>query len=167
MLATWRSTGFSMIELIVVMIITGILAVVLLPRLADQPVTLSAQAEQIASDIRYVQTLGMTQGDNAQRQRIVISAGSYSLADNSGTAIVHPATGNTSAIQLSGITVTTTPALPASPNNFIAFDGKGRPYNFSGILAADQLITLTATGGTASGRVNVSFETGRVTVSVP
>lgn len=49
-------------ELIVVLVIVGIISAVALPRTINDPVMLSTQASQLAGDIRYVQTLAMTQG---------------------------------------------------------------------------------------------------------
>ncbi|MGH8751420.1 MAG: pilus assembly FimT family protein [Burkholderiales bacterium] len=158
-------SGYTRIELVVVLIILAILAASIVPRLANQPLTLAASAEQFAGDIRYVQSLAMTQG---QRYRIIVNAGSYSFADNTGAAVANPTTGTTAAIPLAGITITSAPALPASPNNFIAFDDKGIPYDSTATaLAADEVFTLTATGGVVTGRVTISRQTGRVTVSVP
>ena len=83
-----RQSGFTLVELMAVLIITAILAAFLIPRFSDQPINLAAQAEQLASDIRYVQSLSMTQG---QRYRINLVAGStYSMADAIPVLVPHP-----------------------------------------------------------------------------
>jgi len=57
-----RGRGFTLRELIIVMVIVGIISAIALPRTINDPVMLSTQASQLAGDIRYVQTLAMTQG---------------------------------------------------------------------------------------------------------
>ena len=57
-----RGRGFTLRELMIVMVIVGIISAIALPRTINDPVMLSTQASQLAGDIRYVQTLAMTQG---------------------------------------------------------------------------------------------------------
>src|SRR5687768_7643595 len=52
--------GFSLTELIIVLVVMGILATVAIPRLAPTDINLPAQAGQLAGDIRYVQSLAMS-----------------------------------------------------------------------------------------------------------
>ncbi len=63
-----RSAGFTLTELIVMMLVIAIISAIALPRMGNAPILLSTQAEQLAGDIRYVQTLAMTQG-----QRYIIN----------------------------------------------------------------------------------------------
>ena len=57
-----RTVGFSLIELTVVIVVLSILAAVFVPRTNTGAIVLSTQIEQFAADIRYVQSLAMTQG---------------------------------------------------------------------------------------------------------
>src|SRR5205814_6797883 len=69
--------GFTLIELVLTMVLLGVLAVSFWPRApTQQSMTLAARANQLASDIRYVQTLSMTRG---VRFCIVMTASTYSL----------------------------------------------------------------------------------------
>ena len=53
--------GFTVIEMIIVMLIVGILAVVVAPRIAAlYPIKLSGAAEKLASDLKYAQNLAMS-----------------------------------------------------------------------------------------------------------
>ena len=53
--------GFTVIEMIIVMLIVGILAVVIAPRIAAlYPIKLSGAAEKLASDLKYAQNLAMS-----------------------------------------------------------------------------------------------------------
>jgi MSHA pilin protein MshC len=156
-----KHSGFSMIELIVVLLVVGILAAALLPRGTDRALSIGAQADQLAGDIRYVQSLAMTQG---QRYRINFTATTYAFFAVSGSvAVPHPVTGSTTAIPLAtGVTLTIHPTN--LPNDLVAFDGRGIPYTDSAattLLAANAVITLTGTGG--SNTLTISPQTGAVT----
>src|SRR6267378_8504505 len=99
-----RARGFTLRELIIVLVIVGIISAIALSRTSNDPVMLTTQVDQLAGDIRYVQTLAMTQG-----QRYIVSfptATSYQFLDSGGTPVVHPANGSSAAITLaSGTTL--------------------------------------------------------------
>src|SRR5258706_2012544 len=143
--------GFTLVELVVVLVLAGILAVGMLARFSQGVVEVSSQAEQVAADVRYAQTLSMTHG---QRYCISFTGTGYQFrTTNCTVAVNHPATGSTAAIVLSGTTVGTN-NLNASA---IEFDTKGRPQSFTAPLS-NATITLTSSGQIRS--VIVSPETG-------
>ena len=156
-----RSTtenGFTVAELVVILVLVAILAFAVIPRYQDKgAINVSALAEQLASDIRYTQSLAMTSG---QRNRINLAAASYQITTSSGGPVVHPATGSTAVISLSNVSLT----LSGLSNSYIAFDGKGIPYtDVAGtVLSANATITLNSSGSTR--QVVVSPQTGRVIV---
>jgi MSHA pilin protein MshC len=153
-----RHGGFTLMELVAILVLVGILAFSVVPRFLDKgSVDVSAMAEQLAGDIRYTQSLAMTSG---QRNRINLAAASYQITTSAGAPVAHPATGSTAAISLGDVSL----ALSGLPSGYVAFDGKGIPYtNVSGtVLGATATITLTAAG--SSRQIAVSPQTGRVIV---
>jgi prepilin-type N-terminal cleavage/methylation domain-containing protein len=156
-----KYSGFTVLELIVVLLVVGVLAAALMPRSTDRAVSVGAQADQLANDIRYVQSMAMTQG---QRYRINLTATTYAIFAVSGSvAQPHPATGSTTPVDLAaGVTITIPPTN--LPNSLIAFDGRGIPYTDSAattLLAANGVITFIGTGG--SNTLTISPQTGTVT----
>jgi prepilin-type N-terminal cleavage/methylation domain-containing protein len=160
--------GFTLIELVVVIMLLGILAFIAVPRLSQNTIELSGQAEQVASDTRYAQTLSMTRGaalGSQGRYCIFFTATGYQFRHNGNsyatpctTAVIHPATGSSAAIVLSGGTALSTANLTG---NYAEFDTKGQPTSFIA-PASDATITLTATGGPRT--VVISPVTGKVRV---
>ncbi len=144
-----------------VMIVMAILAIVPFFNWPAASISLDGQAQQLANDIRYTQSLAMTQ---AERYRIVITTGtsSYQILNSTGTAIRF-ASGNTSVTLSTGISFGT---LTNLPSNLIAFDGEGTPYTNTSIpgtaLSANATIPLQSSGSTKT--VVITPLTGKVNV---
>jgi prepilin-type N-terminal cleavage/methylation domain-containing protein len=159
----WKACrgGFTLIELVVVLAVTATLAVTIVPRLSNENLLVAAQADRLANDLRYVQSLAMTQG-----QRYVLDLGSgppytgYSLKTASGVAVRHPASGLTTALAFDGaVTASGTTNLSAG---LIGFDGRGVPYTNSpfSLLTVGATITLDSNGRQRS--VSIAPQTGRI-----
>ena len=151
--------GFTLAELVAIILLVGILAFTAIPRFAGPSLRVDAQAEQLASDIRYTQTLAMTRGD---RFRINLSATGYQITSSTGAnTVVHPGTGSTNAVALNGVTLSGW--NPPLTNNYVAFDGRGAPYalvtSSTGLVAN---ATITLSGGGSQRDLVISPETGRV-----
>ncbi len=160
--SAFRVGGFTLPELIIVLVIVGIISAIALTRTENDTVLLSTQVDQLAGDIRYVQVLAMTQG-----KKYIISfpsATSYRFLDSAGNPVVHPVNGSNAAITL-GSGVTLSAAIPAA-GNALGFDGRGVPFSvttpatFNGELNAQATITLSK--GAESRSITVTQETGRV-----
>lgn len=154
--------GFTMIELIIVVIIAAILAVMIYARFPNKTSNVYAQAELLASDIRYTQMLAMSTG---QRHRIVFNTtnNSYQILNSAGTAIIMPS-GQTVTTLGSGIAFSATWSN-LLPNKLINFDTRGVPYIDTAspgtMLAASATVQLVLSG--TSVNVSISPYTGRVT----
>lgn len=137
--------GFTLVELITVLVLAAILAFSVIPRWPGRAIELSGQTEQLANDIRLVQSMSMTRG---QSHCLMITSPTYQIRNNNcTTAVAHPATGSTNPITLTNVTLAPSPVS-------IQFNGRGQP-------GAATTITLSSSG--ESRTVTVSAETGRVT----
>ncbi|MBI5041493.1 MAG: type II secretion system protein [Gammaproteobacteria bacterium] len=144
-------TGFTLIELVMVIVIIGILAAMAAPRMSLTDSSVHAQAAQIARDIRHAQMLAMTQGRTLTFQSL---GGSYRCTDSTSTVITDPATQQPFTFTLNnGVTLTV-----ASVN----FDSLGRPV--SGGALRSTAVDFTVSGGAQSAALSVSPVTGFVAV---
>ena len=144
-----RSAGFTLVELIAVMIIMTALSALLLPRFLHREATEPAQADQLARTLRHAQALAMGQGRALTFD--VVSPSSYAITDG-GAPIRDPA-GQLQSFNLSN------GVLIASGGD-LSFDSLGRPISGGSLLSGAQTWSL---GGGAS--VTLQPLTGFVTVS--
>ncbi len=158
-----RSTtvnGFTLVELVAIIILVALLAFTAIPRLPGPSLDVDSQAEQLAAEIRYTQALSMTRGD---RYRINLTSASYQITDSGGlNPEVHPGTSSTNPVALDGVSLGG--YNPPLTNNYVAFDGRGIPFaNVAGTaMTSSASITLAAGGVTRA--IVISPETGRVAV---
>lgn len=167
-----RSTptaGFSITELIVVIVLLGLLAAFITIIWPGSSINLHAQAAALANDIRYTQSLAMSRG---QRFYLIkTSNNSYQIGYIDGgnsVTIALPSGGSTATLD-SHISFGTFTNLP---NNLIAFDSEGIPYvdTVSPGTPLTTVVTpssptasiqLTTTDGYSS-TVSITPETGKV-----
>lgn len=149
---TTRMRGFSLLELVIVLVILGTLAAFAVPRISPADNTLAAQADRLARDLRHVQALAMQQGRTLAFD--VQSATTY-RATFGGSTITDPATREPYTVTLeNGVTLSGTDS---------AFDSLGRPVAAGSLLAVAHVYTLSGSSRTAT--ITLSPITGFVTVT--
>jgi MSHA pilin protein MshC len=149
--------GFTLPELVIVMILTGILAVVAIPKMFDRSAFAArATRDHVASSLRYAQKSAI-----AMRRNVCVSIGTGSLAVTHAAAagsdqacaasIANPATGMpfASTSYESGTSV----AVAAN----VIFDGLGRPLSAPGTALATALV-ITVNGNA----ITIEPETGSI-----
>ena len=165
---TSRMKGFSLIELVMIIVVMGILGIVVLTRYRPTELSVSIEADRLMRDIRHMQMLAITWG---QALRITPAGATYSVSCASGSivapcngaaAVTDPAIGTTFTRTLgTGVTITAGASFD--------IDALGRPGTWAagptftlanGIPAA----TFTLTGGGETSTVSVTRLTGFVSV---
>ncbi|MGB5305334.1 MAG: type II secretion system protein [Gammaproteobacteria bacterium] len=147
-----NSKGFTLIELVTVLVIVAALAAYALPNWSPDDTTVAAQADRLARDLRHTQALAMAQGRTLSFD--VVSASAYRAAAG-GSTVTDPATQENFLITLdNSVTLSGTDT---------DFDSLGRPVSAGSLLAAARVFSVTGSSRTAT--VTVSPVTGYVAVS--
>ena len=157
--------GFTLIELVMIIVLVSLVAVMAAPRLADiVGVKASATARRLQADITYTQNLAMT--SNRRHRVVVPSTTSYEVRDAAGALATNPDGGGLFTMTTdAGITLSWNLNGDAALNRGVEFDSLGRPYFYTGVtpsiadLAAG---TITVTGGDTAQTVTLQPQTGKV-----
>ncbi len=149
-----RSGGFTLIELVAVLVIMAALGTMAMPRFALNDATVPAQADQLGRAIRHAQAMAMSQGRALTLD--IQSATRYAITDGASAT---PLPGTSSEGQrytlINGVTLS---------GADLEFDSLGRPLNGTTLADVTQAWTLTGTGGNTAG-VSVQPVTGFVSVT--
>ena len=140
--STKQQSGFTLIELVTVLILLGILMSSLYLRGSPSTPSLNAQADQLARTLRHAQSLSLTQGRSLTLE--VQSTTNYVVSD-AGATITDPQ-GTVQAFTLvNGVTLA---------GGDLDFDSLGRPIDATdNLIATAQTWTLSVNGSTTSVRV--------------
>ncbi len=151
---TGQCRGVTLLELILVLLLIGILAVYAATRWSQEAASVAPQGARLASDIRHLQILAMTQGQR-YTLHIPVTNDRYQVRDILNNVITDPVTGAPFTVVLATNTVI------AGVDT--GFDGLGRPLNGAVLAAAPRSCTLTAGGQTSV--VTIAPVSGFVTVT--
>ncbi len=151
--------GFTLIELIMVMVIVGILAVVVAPRFFDADIFKSRGfADQVQATLRYAQKEAIAQHRNVC-VAMTVSDITLKIASASGVAsacdtnLVLPG-------QATNKISTPSAAITLSPAASFNFDALGKPWDVLGTTPSTVQKSITISG--ATNNIVVEAETGYV-----
>jgi prepilin-type N-terminal cleavage/methylation domain-containing protein len=154
------TSGFTLIELILVIAIISIVSVMVVPKWHATSQGQEYETRRVLNDIRYVQAMSMLTGQHYRFVRT--SATTYQLLNEAGSALLLPSGGTTITLS-TGVSFGTFTNLP---NSLVAFDSLGTPQTTSSVpgtaLASAAVIPLV-NGSTRN--ITISPQTGYGTIS--
>lgn len=140
-----RSTGFTMIEVIAVLIILAIISAVAVSRVGSNESSLRAEVNDLKAALRYAQQMAIA-SDSTVGFRITVTPNDYTIYRVVG-----------------GVETIPHPLLPgesASSHSFSGVSASSATFTFNewGGIGSDTAVTLTGGGGSKT--INVIGETG-------
>lgn len=139
-----RRLGFTMIEIIAVLVLMGIVSAVVFSVMNRNTQNLIAESEKLSSHIRYMTMRAL--GDVESWQLSWLTSGTYQVSPVSGGAVRLPGEGGTTASLASGVT---------SDQVDLRIDQWGRPVNGSDSPLAS-IATITLDDGNTTRQIQVS-----------
>jgi MSHA pilin protein MshC len=145
-----RSCGFTLTELVVVIVVAGILSAVIYNRVSVSDFKAEGSTDEVKAALRYAQKLAV-----AQRRNVAVTVSGATVS------LCYYSAGCTASVTKPPTTDPFTVTAPATitPATTFYFDAQGRPTQTSGALLASAT-SLSVGGGTRT--VTVEAQTGFV-----
>lgn len=140
----YRQSGFTLAELVVVIVIAAILAAIAIPQFNQPEIDATWFHEQARSTVRYAQRTAI-----AQRRCIFVSVAPPQLRlfyGDAGCAVTVAPVADLASGQPVVLTAPTGVALGAAPNPF-RFNGLGQPSSAATVTVGARTITVNAETG--------------------
>ncbi len=148
-----RQRGFTLIEMVAVMVIMATLAVVAMGSFNPADYRLSAARDELVGALRYAQSMSLSH-TGATNYQVTLSATGYSVTQG-GAPITHPLTG------ASGYTSSWSDVGLGSSGT-ISFDGYGEPSLTGGLAWSGNQLLVTVSVGNLSDSLRLERITGFV-----
>lgn len=162
-----NTKGFTLIELVMIMVIIGVLAIAVIPKTTATPIVkLEAVCQKIESDLRYIQEMALAQQVRFGISFDPVNESYFAYRLNTSTKAQDPQTRNNLDISFNqlnefrGIDIVST-----NFSNIVEFDSKGSPYDGNGaILSSQGIITVQTASGTYSKTIRIEPSTGKASI---
>lgn len=152
-------SGFTLIELVMILVLLGILAAVAIPRFSGYGAIKQGNAVlKIASDIRYAQNRATT---TQKRSRVSFTANGYTIV-SCATSSTCPCPGWDPPVKIIDLSTDYSGVTIASTVTNLEFDSLGRPYNGCTAISVEETVTVTYTGEPTVRTIRMQPQTGMV-----
>ncbi|MEE9220767.1 MAG: GspH/FimT family pseudopilin [candidate division NC10 bacterium] len=156
-----QEAGFTLIEIVIVVILVGIISALALPRFVSPSASLAAR--RLAADIQYAKGLAIRL--QTKSGVFFMDSSTYRVFqdDDVSTAAFDPVTGGNFEVSISGLFSDAT--LDSNFGNTLKFDALGTPLDGSDApLTSPPANEITITSGGETWTVTVEPNTGKVTL---